>query len=193
MTVLVRLFIFCISLLCLGNGGPAWACLQTPVFGIPSCDNQNGAKIVYGSPSDSSVRYDCVAASAAAEKITRPSDNGLIFEEFGKSEAAESGVMATREGLIDISEHLATRFDPDAPTQLMYGRLVNAFEQGEALTGVDATFYQHELIESELMDAGIEARAAHLQTLQIQGIPYQAGYESLLYSSEALKLINPGF
>jgi hypothetical protein len=69
--------------------------------------------------------------------------------------AAESGVMATRQGLIDVSQHL-TRFSPVEANNLMYTRIAEAFERGELLQGVDATFYEHELIESGLMDAGME-------------------------------------
>jgi hypothetical protein len=112
---------------------------------------------------------------------------------FGPVGAVGEAVAPTREGIIDIAEHLATRFDQDIPTQMMYNRLVSAFEEGATLTGVDATFYEHELIENGLMDMGMEATMAHLETLQIQGITYQAGYESLLYSPEAMKLINPGY
>ena len=115
-----------------------------------------------------------------------------IVEGKGEQIAAETGLTATREALIDISQHLA-QFAPDAANDLMYGRLVAAFARGESLTGVDATFYQHELIESRLMDAGMEARAAHLETLSIQGISYQKGYESLLYSPGAIKLFSPGY
>jgi hypothetical protein len=69
--------------------------------------------------------------------------------------------MATREGLIDVSQHLAT-FGPDAANSAMYSRLTTAFENGNALTGTDATFYAHELLESSLMDSGMGARAARL-------------------------------
>ncbi len=43
------------------------------------------------------------------------------------------------------------------------------------------------------MDAGMAEREAHLATLQIQGIDYTKGYESQLYSPEALKIFNPGY
>jgi RHS repeat-associated protein len=94
--------------------------------------------------------------------------------------ATDTGVMATREGLIDVSQHLAT-FGTDPANAAMYSRLTTAFENGQALTGADATFYQHELIESSIMDAGMDARAAHLQTLDMQGIQYAPGYEAQLY------------
>ena len=98
--------------------------------------------------------------------------------------AAEGGTMATREGLIGISEHLSQLPEGgglDPGNFAMYNRLTTAFESGQPLSGVDATFYQHELIESSLMDAGMDARAAHLETLSQQGIPYAPGYEAQLY------------
>jgi len=45
----------------------------------------------------------------------------------------------------------------------------------------DLAFYEHETIEFGLMRGGMEARAAHLETLSRQGIPYKPGYESQLY------------
>ena len=94
--------------------------------------------------------------------------------------AAEAGVMATREGLIDVSHHLST-FGADSANSAMYSRLTKSFESGTALTGTDAAFYQHELLESSLMDSGMGARAAHLETLGQQGMPYAPGYEAQLY------------
>ncbi|HEV2208620.1 MAG TPA: RHS repeat-associated core domain-containing protein, partial [Verrucomicrobiae bacterium] len=93
---------------------------------------------------------------------------------------AQGGLMATREGLIDVSQHLSS-FGADPANAAMYSRLTTAFENGQALTGADAAFYQHELVESLLMDAGMEARAAHLETLSQQGILYAPGYEAQLY------------
>ena len=54
----------------------------------------------------------------------------------------------------------------------------------------DLNFYAHELHEAELM-AGSDysqevARAAHLETLQWQGIPYEAGYEAQLYHPDVI-------
>ena len=104
----------------------------------------------------------------------------------GLAEAADSGVMATREGLIDVSQHLST-FGADPANSAMYSRLTTAFENGRALTGTDAAFYQHELLESSLMDSGMGARAAHLETLGQQGIQYAPGYESQLYHSTVIQ------
>ena len=45
----------------------------------------------------------------------------------------------------------------------------------------DINFYQHEMIEAELMAEGLDARAAHLRTLERQGVAYEPGYEAQLY------------
>lgn len=45
----------------------------------------------------------------------------------------------------------------------------------------DLNFYNHELIESDIMDQELSAQDAHLQTLEIQGIPYEPGYAEQLY------------
>jgi hypothetical protein len=54
----------------------------------------------------------------------------------------------------------------------------------------DLSFYAHEIDEAGLMDAtdyGQDAaRAAHLETLQWQGIPYLPGYESQLYHPDVI-------
>jgi hypothetical protein len=51
----------------------------------------------------------------------------------------------------------------------------------------DINFYMHELKESAIMNRGVGARDAHLQTLQWQGIPYKAGYESQLYHPSVIQ------
>jgi RHS repeat-associated protein len=101
-------------------------------------------------------------------------------------EAETPGIMATKEDLITISEHLST-VDADPGNAIMYQRLLDAYEAGTPLTSVDANFYEHELIESGLVDSGIERWAAHAQTLEIQGIPYVKGYTSSLYTPQALQ------
>ena len=117
------------------------------------------------------------------------SDGTSLEAEFAlglesESVIAAEGTMATQEGLIEISEHLTQLpggggIDPANAS--MYSRLTTAFENGQALTGADEAFYQHELLESSLMDTGMDARAAHLETLNQQGIPYAPGYEAQLY------------
>ncbi len=77
-------------------------------------------------------------------------------------------------------------FGADPANAAMYSRLTTAFENGKALTGADAAFYQPELLESSLMDASMEARAAHLETLARQGIPYAPGYEAQLYHATVI-------
>jgi RHS repeat-associated protein len=136
------------------------------------------------------VRFGTGVEQVSAQIALRERVGANITESLA-AEGAE-GIMASREGLIEVSQHLST-FGTDEANAAMYSRLTSAFESGQPLTGVDATFYQHELIESGLMDAGMGAREAHLSTLEIQGIPYQKGYESLLYSPEAMKFFNPGY
>ncbi len=63
--------------------------------------------------------------------------------------------------------------------------MIARLQAGET-TIQDLNFYAHELNESTLMQQGIEARAAHLQTLEWQGIPYEPGYESQLYHPDVI-------
>lgn len=60
--------------------------------------------------------------------------------------------------------------------------------RGGKATTHDTNFYLHELKESFLMNRrGLGARDAHLKTLEWQGIPYKAGYESQLYSPDVIR------
>ena len=104
--------------------------------------------------------------------------------------------MATREWLTTISEHLSQLPEGgglDPVNYGMYDKLTTAFESGQPLTGIDATFYEHELIESSLMDAGMDARAAHLETLSQQGIQYAPGYEAQLYHPTVIQQFPSSF
>jgi hypothetical protein len=86
-------------------------------------------------------------------------------------------------GLAEIEAHL-TKLSAlnDPPNAAMLTRL----RAGETSIQ-DLNFYAHELIESGLMQGGMDARAAHLETLQRQGIPYIPGYESQLYQPDVIR------
>jgi hypothetical protein len=93
----------------------------------------------------------------------------------------------TPEGLAAIEEHL-NRLGAleDPPNAAMVARL----RAGETSIQ-DINFYTHELREGQLM-RGIEysndaSRAAHLKTLEWQGIPYEPGYESQLYHPDVIR------
>jgi RHS repeat-associated protein len=109
---------------------------------------------------------------------------GLLFGELPV--AAGVGVAPTRGGLVCVSEHLMT-FGADAPNAVMYSRLMSAFENGQLLTGPDAAFYEHELLESSFMDAGMDYQAAHLEALSQQGITYAPGFEAFLYDPSVIQ------
>jgi hypothetical protein len=105
---------------------------------------------------------------------------------------ADTGIMATRGGLIDISQHLST-VDAEGPEFAMYSRLTTAFENGRTLTGTDAAFYQHELIESSLVDSGMEQSAAHVEALSQQGIPYTPASQAALYHPSVIQQFPTSF
>jgi RHS repeat-associated protein len=108
---------------------------------------------------------------------------------------AADGTMATQEGLINISQHLAQGVDYGIePANIaMYGRLTDAFEAGEPLTGIDANFYEHELIESSLVDAGMNPAAAHVAALNIQGIKNTAAAPAQLYQPNIILKYSESF
>ncbi len=97
--------------------------------------------------------------------------------------AAENPV--TEEGIQQIEQHLARpelNALNDPANQAMIARL-----RAGSTTPQDLNFYNHELYEKGLMDTGISARDAHMQTLQWQGIPYEPGYEAQLYHPSVIQ------
>jgi hypothetical protein len=60
-------------------------------------------------------------------------------------------------------------------------------------TAQDLTFYAHELHEADLMDQGVEAREAHMQTLKWQQIPYEPGYEAKIYAPSVIRAMPDSF
>ena len=111
-------------------------------------------------------------------------DGGTRYDEVnGFSLAAEDPV--TEEGIQQIEQHLARpelNALNDPANQAMIARL-----RAGSTTPQDLNFYNHELYEKGLMDAGVSARDAHMQTLQWQGIPYEPGYEAQLYHPSVIQ------
>lgn len=84
--------------------------------------------------------------------------------------AAEAGVTVTEEGLATVAEHLA-QFGEHAPNTAMLDRL--AGQVGSAVTGADANFYTHELLEAGHMASGMSYEAAHAAALEQAAVsPY---------------------
>jgi hypothetical protein len=159
-------------------------CSEPAVLSRSGYDGQSRAHFACDDFSNLLLSYDGAQMLTAGETESQRSGCGFHpLAKFADFLAAE-GTMATREGIIGISEHLTQLPGGggiDAANSTMYSRLTTAVENGKALTGTDAAFYQHELLESSLMDSGMGARAAHLETLGQQGIPYAPGYEAQLY------------
>ncbi len=97
--------------------------------------------------------------------------------------AAEGTI--TEGGILRIEQHLArpeiNALD-DPANEAMIGRL-----RAGNTTSQDINFYNHEIYEKGLMDQGVSAREAHLQTLRWQGIPYEPGYEARLYHPSVIQ------
>jgi RHS repeat-associated protein len=112
---------------------------------------------------------------------------------FGAVES--TALRVTAKGILRIEGHLGQlgALD-DSVNAAMLGRL----RAGET-SAQDLNFYLHELKESAIMarTGGYGtyegARAAHLETLQWQGIPYVAGYESQLYHSTVIRSFSEMF
>jgi hypothetical protein len=67
------------------------------------------------------------------------------------------------------------------PNERMLQRLEEGFD-----SPWDRNFAEHELIESGLMDNGLSPLDAHLGTLELQGIPYEPGFQRYLYHPDVI-------
>jgi len=106
--------------------------------------------------------------------------------------AATSGILkiasftVTEEGILAIEQHLAKIEALKEPPNIRMLERIRAGLRGGNLSEYDVRFYEHELKEWEFVKQGLEPRAAHLETLKWQGIPYEAGYESKLYDPDVI-------
>ena len=82
-------------------------------------------------------------------------------------EAAEGAVTVTEKGLASVADHLS-QFGDWAPNQAMIDRLTS--QLGAEVTGADANFYTHELLESQYMASGMDYEAAHAAALEQAGV-----------------------
>ena len=64
-----------------------------------------------------------------------------------------------------LKTHIATNFPAYEPNEMMIDRLQNALDNNQRISGADASFYFHELKESELMQQGYTYQEAHQQAL----------------------------
>jgi hypothetical protein len=74
-----------------------------------------------------------------------------------------------------VEQHLQ-QFGPFEPNSAMIGRLRGALQNGERITGADASFYMHELNEATMMGRGIPYEAAHQAALNRFGVPPYSVY-----------------
>jgi hypothetical protein len=96
------------------------------------------------------------------------------------------GTKVTDKGIARIEQHLKSIGALDEPAnQAMLQKLKSG-----NIGPTELRFYQHEIIESGIIKGyGYDAaRAAHLETLKIQGIDYVKGYEKLLYGEKLYNL-----
>jgi filamentous hemagglutinin len=76
-------------------------------------------------------------------------------------------VLVTQRGFETVTNHVA-RFGEYGPNQAMLSRLSSQI--GSSATGADANFYEHELIESGLMESGMSYGEAHAAALSQAGV-----------------------
>ena len=83
--------------------------------------------------------------------------------------------------------------DFDRANQVMIKRLEDIVTGTVKPTNVDLNLYAHKLRKMELMKQGMEYSSAHRRALAEYGIEHKRGYESRLYSKEALEAGDKGF
>lgn len=87
----------------------------------------------------------------------------------GLGSLAGRSINASERGLAQVQEHLA-QFGSHPPNDAMIARLSSALGNGEPVSGADASFYMHELTESNLMSGGMDYASAHAAALAKYGV-----------------------
>jgi hypothetical protein len=106
-------------------------------------------------------------------------------------EVANRVPRVTEEGVQRIEQHLG-RPELNALDEPPNAAMLERLRSGNT-TSQDINFYMHELKESAIMNKGVGARDAHLQTLEWQGIRYEPGYESQLYHPDVIRQFSEYF
>lgn len=83
---------------------------------------------------------------------------------FGKLDGQE--FIVEPEKLEMIKQHLTDNFYDYYPNEMMIKRLELALNHHQSISGADASFYFHELKESELMKQGLTYNEAHEKALE---------------------------
>jgi len=99
----------------------------------------------------------------------------------------ETGFLVHNAGNCDCIPEIERHLDrlgalDHPPNERMLQRLEDGFD-----SPWDRNFAEHELIESGLMDNGLSPPDAHLGTLELQGIPYEPGFQRYLYDPDVIE------
>ncbi|WP_411681868.1 hypothetical protein, partial [Clostridium thailandense] len=112
-------------------------------------------------------------ATGAYNSSYRGTANGL-----GK--LSEKSINVTEKGLNIVKSHIST-FDEYGPNNAMINRLQNSLIKGKQVTGADASFYMHEVSESNLMSKGLGYDQAHAAALSKYGVsPFSVYHPEVL-------------
>jgi len=97
---------------------------------------------------------------------------------FGTLAEKEFSVEA---GKLNIIEQHIAQFGEYWPNEAMLARLRNTLAEGRNISGADASFYLHELKESELMKSGLSYEEAHNRALAEYGVsPYSVYHPEVI-------------
>lgn len=96
--------------------------------------------------------------------------NGEVSNGEGFGKLANKEITVTQKGFDKVKNHISSNGFDAPENSAMINRIETALNNGEKLTGADASYYMHELKESTLMGTGLpyeEAHAAALETYQV--------------------------
>jgi hypothetical protein len=88
-------------------------------------------------------------------------------EGLGRLEGVQ--LRVSERGIARVQEHLV-QFGSDTANEMMVERLRAALEAGQRITGADASFYMHELVEATMMRRGVPYAVAHAAALDRYGV-----------------------
>ena len=96
--------------------------------------------------------------------------NGEVTNGEGFGKLANKEITVSQKGLDKVKDHISSNGFDAPENSAMLKRIETAMNNGEKLTGADASYYMHELKESTLMSGGMsydDAHAAALETYQV--------------------------
>jgi hypothetical protein len=100
-------------------------------------------------------------------EVFEGNSRGLVKDGLG--DISGNSYAVTQKGIATIKQHLNSTNMNASENYAMIKRLEYALQNGQKITGADASFYLHELKETALMQNGLSYDAAHQMALDFYG------------------------